>query len=124
MESSWTLWALTTAAPCRRAGKTRLAGRGDLEGAAPDVRGLALYESEGDLPMSAVQDALVGTPSRPDGECGAGDAHMPGCLGLSQAFQVSQAQGFQLFEEQGHKPQSLGTPSRPDGGRWPAWERV
>ena len=65
-------------------------GRTDLKRAALDLQGVALDQGQGRLAACLGDDALKRR---------ARDTHVPGRLGLGQAFQVSQPQGFQFLLE-------------------------
>jgi hypothetical protein len=58
-----------------------------------DLERVPFDQGFGDLAAGLGHDALEG---------GTGNSHPPGCLLLSEALQVGQADGFQLFVEQGN----------------------
>jgi hypothetical protein len=64
----------------------------------PGQERMAFDQGRGHLAARLVDDAL---------KCRAGDAHAVGCLGLGQAFEVGQAQGFQLLAQQGDTAQTI-----------------
>ena len=72
------------------AGATRTRGA-HLKGASLDLECVPLDQGQSYLAASLGDDALKG---------GAGNAHALGRLGLGQALQVGEAQGFHLLVEQ------------------------
>jgi hypothetical protein len=75
--------------PAARAARSRCP---NLEGPALDLQGMAPGKGQGNLAAGPRDDALKGR---------AGHTHPISRLMLSEAFKVGQAQGFQLFLEEG-----------------------